>query len=234
MAGTIRRLAWTAFLLTALTAVGCGGGNGLGPKDLQQQEGKLRDRLPLDWVKYNAGDYAGAISAFSNTLVQADGLEDQPGVQNAVKSEAYDGIGWSYFRQQDLDSAADAFRRSTGLDGRNTDAWVGWAGVALAQRKYSDVVQYCLQALENDLQYNSAFRTDEESRELAHDLVDMRHVRVMLAQAYLQLGRYSADERADPYNASAQVRLLQSSFRYSDPGQLVKAISELALTLKDE
>lgn len=231
MAGITRRLAW---VVLALAAVGCGGGNGLGPKDLQQQEGKLRDRLPLDWDKYNAGDLSGAISAFSTTLAQADGLEDQPGVQNAVKSEAYDGIGWSYFRQQDLDSASDAFRRATGLDGRNTDAWVGWAGVALAQRRYNDVVQYCLQALENDLQYSSAFRTDQESRRLAHDLVDLRHVRVMLAQAYLQLGRYSAGEKSDPYNAAAQVRLLQGNYRYSDPGQLVRAISELALALKDE
>jgi tetratricopeptide (TPR) repeat protein len=227
--GVSRRYWLIAFV--AVWALGCGGGNGLGPKDLQQQETKLRDRLPLDWDLYNAGSYTDAIAAFTATLTKAEALQDQPEVQREVKSEAYDGIGWTYFRQQDLASAADAFRRSTTLNGQNTDAWVGWAGVSLAQRQYNDVVQYCLQALDRDTQYNSAYRTDTSERRLAHDGVDSRHVRVMLAQAYVQLGRYSATEKADPGNAAAQLRILRSDYRYVDPGQLIRALSDMALSL---
>lgn len=217
-----------------LVLAGCGGGNGLGPKDLKKQEDKVRDRLPLDWEKYNQRDYQGAIASFSRTLELAELLEEQPGVQNQIKAEAYDGLGWSFFRRQELSSAEDAFRRATALDRLNTDAWVGWAGVALAQRQYGDVAQFCSQALENDLQYNSAFRTDAESRNLGHDRFDVRHVRIMLAEAYFQLGRYSAKERSDPNNAAAQLRLVKSDFRYRDPGQLLQGISQAALELKTE
>lgn len=221
-------------VVAAAALVACGGGNGLGPKAIQQQEDKVWDRLPLSWAFYNAGQFAAAIDAFSTTLSHADQLEGSAAVRSRIKAEAYDGVGWCYFRQQQLDSAAGAFRQATGLDGQNTDAWVGSAGVALAQRRYSDVAQYCIQALESNADYSSAFRTDNAERNLAHDRYDDRHVRLMLAEAYLQLGRYSVAERPDPNNAAAQVRLIQSDYRYRDPGHLVQVISGIALGLQQE
>ena len=54
----------------------------------------------------------------------------------------------------------------------------------------------------------------------------------MLAEAYFQLGFYSTAERRDPNNAAAQVQLVDRTFRYRDPGQLLETISTLSLTLQ--
>jgi hypothetical protein len=120
------------------------------------------------------------------------------------------------------------------LDRRNADAWVGWAGVALAQRRYGEAVQYANQALEIEPDYTTDNRQDERNRDLAHDHYDQRHVRLVLAEAYFQLGRYSAVDRPDPNNATAQVRLIDPSFRFRDPGQLLEGIAQQALFLQDE
>ncbi|MEW6752664.1 MAG: tetratricopeptide repeat protein [Candidatus Latescibacterota bacterium] len=231
----MRGFAWRVSVLllgAALALPACGGGNGMGPKALKRQEDRLRDRLPLDWEDYNGGALEQAIARFTETLDQAAQAQLEPGVGNRVRAEAFSGIGWSFFRLQDLESASSAFGQATALDRQNADAWVGWAGVCLAQRRYSDVVQFCLTALETDSDYSSAFRTDSAQRDLGHDLVEVRHVRLMLAEAYFQLGRYSAAQRADPYNAAAQVRLIQPDYRYRDPGQLVQAISQISLALR--
>lgn len=229
---------WFAFGILSLVGIllvgGCGGGNGLGPKEIKKQEDKVLDKLVVDWESYNDGDFQTSIDRFTETLEQADKLEGSVGVQNRVKSEAFNGIGWSFFRQQELADAWDAFRRATTLNRQNADAWVGWAGVALAQRRYGDVVQFSFQAMEVNLDYKSALRTDNSKRNLGHDLVDGRHLRLMLAEAYFQLGRYSTIERADPNNAAAQVRLIDPGYRYQDPGQLVQEISRISLGLKDE
>ncbi|MDB4699101.1 hypothetical protein OAF45_03055, partial [Candidatus Latescibacteria bacterium] len=59
-------------------------------------------------------------------------------------------------------------------------------------------------------------------------------IRLMLAEAYFQMGRYSAIDRADPNNAAAQVRLLKGSFVFHDPGQLVQEMSKVSLELQQE
>ena len=134
----------------ALFCAACGGGNGLGPGEARKREDKLKERLPLDWKSYRTGDYQAAIAAFTETLEKAEALEGTEAVKNQVKSEAQNGIGWSFFRTQDLESAASSFKQATQLDRRNADAWVGWAGVVLAQRRYNDAIQYANQALEID------------------------------------------------------------------------------------
>lgn len=217
----------TGFLLA------CGGGTGIGPGEIQKREDRLRDRLPIDWTNYNAGDYQGAIDFFTKTLEQADALEGiEQGVRNQVKSEAQSGIGWAFIRLQDLSAAAQAFGIATQLDRANSDAWVGWAGVSLAQQRYADVVQFSNQALDTNPDYNSATRIDGSGRILAHDEIDERHVRLMLAEAYFQLGFYSTVDRRDPNNAAAQVQLIDREFRYRDPGQLLERISDLSLDLQ--
>lgn len=223
-------------LCAALTGplTGCGGGTGVGPGEIQKREERLRDRLPIDWTGYNGADYQGAIDFFSKTLDEADALEGvELGVVNQVKAEAHDGIGWAYIRLQDLSSAAQAFAAATKLDRTNADAWVGWAGVSLALRNYADVLQYTNQALEADPDYNSATRIDQAGRVLGHDELDERHIRLMLAEAYFQLGRYSATDRPDPNNAAAQVRLIDREYRFRDAGHLLEKISELSLQLQD-
>jgi tetratricopeptide (TPR) repeat protein len=218
----------------AVSLAACGGGTGIGPGEIQKREDKLKDRLTVDWVAYNDGNYEGTIEVFEKTLAEADALEGiEVGVRNQVKSEAQNGIGWAFFRLQDLNDAGQAFAIATQLDRTNADAWVGWAGVSLAQRQYGDVLQYTNQALEIDPDYSSGSRL-RDGRLLAHDQVDERHVRLMLAEAYFQLGRYSAIDRADPNNAAAQVRLIDNDFRFRDPGHLLARISELSLELQGQ
>jgi len=220
--------------VVALTFVGCGGGSGIGPEALMEQENKLRNRLPIDWVSYNTGDYQAAIDVFAETLEQAETFEGSEAVLNEIKSEAHNGIAWAFFKQQDLESAWNSFQQATRLNRRNPDAWAGWAGLALATQRYYDAAQFAIQSIESDSDYNSAFRLDVGKRELGHDSFDTRHVRLILAQAYFQLGRYSAMDRADPNNAAAQVRLLQGVFNFSDPGRLLQEMSKISLELQLE
>lgn len=221
-------------LVAALLCGACGGGNGLGPGEAKKREEKLKERLPLDWKEYRTGGYQAAIDAFTETLEQADLLEGVEGVESQVKSEAQNGIGWAFFRLQDLDNAYAAFRLATQFDRRNIDAWAGWAGVVLAQRRYNEALQYAGQALEIDPNYASAARQDDQGRDLKHDQFDYRHVRLVLAESYFQLGRYSAADRPDPNNAAAQLRLISPAFRFKDPGQLLESIGQKALELQGE
>ncbi|MFT5090863.1 MAG: tetratricopeptide (TPR) repeat protein [Candidatus Latescibacterota bacterium] len=221
-------------LLLGASMLACGGGSGVGPEAIRKQENKLRDRLPIDWVNYNSGDYQGAIDFFVKTLEQADTFEGSEAIINEIKSEAHNGIGWAFFRQQDLDAASSSFQQATKLNRRNEDAWVGYAGVALARGLYNDVVQYAIQALSINSDYSSTNRIDDSNRQLGHDGFETRHVRLLLAEAYFQLGRYSAVDRPDPSNAAAQMRLAQGAFIFRDPGQLLQEISKLALELQQE
>ncbi len=221
-------------LALSLSLAGCGGGSGIGPDEIKNQEKRLRDRLPIDWSTYNTGSYEEAIEFFSKTMEQADTFEGLDEVRNEVKSEAHNGIAWSYFRLQDLESAWNSFQQATRLDRRNTDAWAGWAGVALASQNYNDAAQFAIQALESDAEYKSALRIDDGARALGHDRVDKRHIRLMLAESYFQLGSYSATERSDPNNAAAQVRLIRRSFDFIDPGQLLAEMSAISTELQLE
>ena len=218
----------------ALLCSACGGGNGLGPGEARKREDKLKERLPLSWENYQGGNFQGAIEAFTVTLEKADALEGSEAVKNQVKAEAQNGIGWSFFRLQSLEDAASSFKQATQLDRRNADAWVGWAGVVLAQHRYNDAIQYANQALEVDPNYTSALRQDGSGRDLTHDVYDERHVRLVLAESYFQLGRYSAADRPDPNNAAAQLRLVDSSYRFQDPGQLLEAVAQNMATLQAE
>ncbi len=214
--------------------VACGGGSGVGPQELLKQEQQLRDRLPIDWSNYNGGDYEGAIDFFTNTLEKAETYEGPESILNEIKSEAHNGIGWAFFRMQSLEAATTSFQQSTTLNRRNADAWAGYAGVALARRLYNEAVQYAIQALSVDANYNSSFRIDESERQMGHDNFDDRHLRLILAEAYFQLGRYSAIDRPDPNNASAQLRMVNEEFVFRDAGQLLQELSLAAIDLQQE
>ena len=221
-------------LLLAGLIWGCGGGSGVGPEELLKQEEKLRDRLPVDWGNYKNGDYDGAIEFFTSTLEKAENYEGPEAILNEIKSEAHNGIGWAFFRKQDLEAASSAFQQATTLNRRNTDAWVGYSGVALARRLFNDAIQYAVQALAVDNEYSSSFRIDGSERQMGHDNFDTRHVRMVLAESYFQLGRYSAIDRPDPSNASAQLRMIDEDFTFRDPGQLLLEMSRLSIELQAE
>jgi tetratricopeptide (TPR) repeat protein len=223
--------------LLAFALAACGGGSGLGPNEITKREDKLKDRLPDNWNAYEQGNFDAAIADFTKTLQQADINEElSESIRNQVKSEAHNGIGWSFFKTQSLDSADVAFARATRLDRRNADAWAGWAGVAFAKRDFGDASQRAVQALEVDGDYSSDNRfVDETSlvRPVGHDDFDVRHVRLLLAEAYFHLGRYSSADREDPNNATAQLRLARGGqYTFTDPGDLLEALSGEAQKLK--
>ena len=83
-------------VVLAFAFAGCGGGSGIGPQAMQKQEKELRDRLPIDWVDYHTGDYQGAIEMFAKTLEEADTFTGSEAVLNQIKSEAHNGIAWSF------------------------------------------------------------------------------------------------------------------------------------------
>ena len=221
-------------LLLAGLLWGCGGGSGVGPEELLKQEEKLRDRLPVDWVNYKDGDYDGAIDFFTTTLENAESYQGPEAILNEIKSEAHNGIGWAFFRKQDLEAASSAFQQATTLNRRNADAWVGYSGVALARRLFNDAIQYAMQALSADSEYASYYRIDSSERQMGHDNFDTRHVRMVLAESYFQLGRYSANDRPDPSNASAQLRMIDEDFTFRDPGQLLLEMSRISIELQAE
>ena len=228
---------WVLISSLGLCLSACGGGSGLGPTEIQKREDKLKEEVTTDWSSYGTGSYEDAIEAFTQTLEQADLIEGiEPGVKNQIKSEAQNGIGWSFFKTQSLDDASVAFRQATSLNGRNADAWAGWAGVSLAQKRWGDAAQFAVQTLDLDPNYNSANRLLAEGdggRIIGHDHFDARHLRLLLAESYFQLGRYSAIERPDPNNAAAQVRLIRGQFKYRDPGHLVETIGLIAQELQE-
>ncbi len=196
---------------TVLTGflVACGGGTGIGPGEIQKREDRLRDRLPIDWTSYNSGDFQGAIDFFTKTLEQADALEGiEQGVRNQVKAEAQSGIGWAFIRMQDLSAAEQAFGIATQLDRANSDAWVGWAGVSLAQQQYADVVQFSNQALDTNPDYNSATRIDASGRILSHYYIYYRHVLLILSYSYFHLFFYNTFYLLYPNNSSSHFQLV--------------------------
>ena len=206
----------------------------MGPEELLKQEEKLRDRLQVDWVNYKNGDYDGAIEFFTSTLENAESYQGPEAILNDIKSEAHNGIGWAFFRKQDLEAASSAFQQATTLNRRNADAWVGYSGVALARRLFNDAIQYAIQALTADSEYASYYRMDSSERQMGHDNFDTRHVRMILAESYFQLGRYSANDRPDPGNASAQLRMIDEDFTFRDPGQLLLEMSRISIELQAE
>ena len=233
---TTRAFSFSHCLLTAalaLSAFACGGGSGVGPDEIKEREDKLKDQLTDNWEAYQTGDFTAALEDFTRTLEQADVAEDlSESVRKELMSEAHNGIGWTFFKSQDLDSADVGFSNATRLNRRNADAWAGWAAVALAKKQYTEASQRASQTLQIEPDYNSQSRfVDEEAmvRPVGHDDFDGRHVRLLLAEAYFQLGRYSAVDGPDPNNAAAQLRLVRNGqFDFTDPGDLLDAISKEA------
>ncbi len=228
------RVAIWPCLSLCLTGLGCGGGTGLGPEAIRRQEEKAYAQLGLSWVEYNQGRFDAAMESFTTVLSQAERLAGAASIRQTIQAEACNGIGWSSFRLHELDQAREFFQQATSLDRDNADAWVGAAGVALAEHRYANAVQFGLTALHADSQYNSALRQDAVGRSLGHDRLDTRHVRMLLADAYVNLQYYSDAQRADPHNAAAQVRLVRPAYRYADPAQLIRTLSVVVAELHVE
>jgi tetratricopeptide (TPR) repeat protein len=194
-----------------LLAAGCGGGTGIGTRSDRDQQISSEA-----WLAYRAGSYAQADSTFQEALSV-----------NPTLSDALNGRGWANFslagREGDtnrrtgyLNTARTNFSGAAASDPKNTDAWAGLAGVELASDNYQKAVDAAQQVLNLDPNFFSP-----------HDNFNIREVRIILATAYFFLGKYSVAEGADPHNATAQITILDRTFRYTTPVELILRIQEL-------
>ena len=195
----------------ALISAGCGGGTGLGSPGGDRAQG-----ISLEaWVAYRSGNYALADSTFQEALSVAPNLSD-----------ALNGRGWANFslasqegdplkRDGFLSVAREYLSRAVAAESENADAWAGLAGVELANDNHQQAVDAALQVVRLNPNYFSP-----------HDNFNIREVRVILATGYFFLGKFSSEEVADPNNAAAQMAILDRTFSYSDPPDLLLKIQE--------
>ncbi len=200
-----------AAAVVILLAAGCGGGTGIGagtdrPAQISAEA----------WTAYRAGNFALADSTFQEALSV-----------NPSLSDALNGRGWANFslagREGDanrragrLSAARENFSRAVTADSKNADAWAGLAGVELATDNYQKAVDAAWKVLDLDANYFSS-----------HDNFNAREIRMILATAYFFLGKFSKKEAADPNNAAAQVAILDRTFQYTTPVELILRIQEL-------
>ena len=207
----IERRSIIALIAAILVAAGCGGGTGVGTASDRDQQISSEA-----WLAYRTGDYAKADSTFQEALSV-----------NPSLSDALNGRGWANFslagreadtnrRTGELNTAHENFSRAVTAEPKNADAWAGLAGVELASDNYQKAVDAAQQVIRLDPNFFSS-----------HDNFNIREVRVILATAYFFLGKFSPAETPDPNNAAAQVTLLDRTFQYTTPAELILRIQEL-------
>ena len=101
---------------TGCTSTGGGGGN--------ETAGQL---ISEGWGQYLAGSYSGAVSKFNQALT-LDGT--------AV--DAYNGLGWSYAKLDQIASSVSKFDAGLSRDGVNNEMRAGLAFVRNAQKLYGE------------------------------------------------------------------------------------------------
>jgi len=201
----------TIAVAAILLAAGCGGGTGIGAGTDQPQQ-----IASEAWLAYRAGNYGLADSTFREALSA-----------NPTLSDALNGRGWANFslagregdvnrRANYLNVAREHFSRAVASESKNADAWAGLAGVELASDNYQKAVDAAQQVLTLDPNYFSS-----------HDNFNIREIRMILATGYFFLGKFSAAEATDPNNAAYQVAILDRTFRFTTPVELILRIQEL-------
>lgn len=115
-----------AMLLLALLQ-SCGGGNVSGPITEQSAQEFIRQ----GWAAYGRGAYQEAITKFDMAKKLEPGLSD-----------AFNGLGWSYFGQLNLPPAESNFVISYSMDSTRLDPMVGNVFVLFERNKYSDALTW--------------------------------------------------------------------------------------------
>jgi tetratricopeptide (TPR) repeat protein len=146
-----------------LLAYGCGdddGGNGPNAAQLIEQ----------GWVKFAAGDNAGASGDFNAAL----GLDPEA-------YEAYFGLGWAELRLSHAGIAEDAFVTYLAEKAGSNDAKAGLALAYHAQDKFDDVIDAAEEVLAADPTWS--FSTAPE--------IDYKDVALVLAHSYYETADFS-------------------------------------------
>jgi Flp pilus assembly protein TadD len=94
---------------------------------------RLENWNQLGYVRYLAGDDAGAIAAFERVLTA-----------DPKQADAWFNLGMVQFGRGELAAAELSFRRSLEIDGKNAEAWNN-RGVCLFQSGHRDEARVCFQ-----------------------------------------------------------------------------------------
>lgn len=123
------------------------------------------------WQSFEAKDYPKAISLFKQALNN-----------NNLYTDAYNGLGWAYGRQDSLEKAKVYFDIALGLEKNLTDAIVGRSFVSLGLGKFEEAIT----AVTMVEQYNVVFYT------FRHDVsISINDLKLIKAQSYFMLGNYA-------------------------------------------
>jgi tetratricopeptide (TPR) repeat protein len=154
-------------LMCGLALVGgCGGGDGGGPGDTAAS-------LTEDgWERYEAGDYAGAVGKF-NAAIDLD----------ANYKDAYNGLGWSHAKLDELDDALTNFNLCISKGDTRPDPLAGKAPVLrdLDPPQFQNAIDAAVAALAKDSDF--VFEHYED--------FDWHDLRLIKAQCYFALNMYS-------------------------------------------
>ena len=160
------------------------------------------------WRSFEAKDYSKAITLFKQALDNND-----------LYADAYNGLGWTYGRQDSLKRAKIYFDIALGLEKGNTDAIAGRSFVSLGLGNYDDAISAVTLVEENQVVYYT-FRHDRS--------ISINDLKLVKAQSYFMLGNYSESQtiidELDPQN-----QLDQSKASYIE--DLALAIENLWKTI---
>jgi len=140
------------------------------------------------WKEYAAKNYNDAIIKFQEAL-----SKDQN------NPEALNGIGWSKAKLNQTADSINSFKAAITGSPSYVDAHAGIAGAYLATGDYERAIASGRLVLSLDPNYSSV-----------HDKVNARDIRILLAEAYYNMGDYAS--------AKNQIDLLEVPGKVLDPG----------------
>lgn len=157
------RLGWVIAILPAALLLGCGDDNPGPPVD------PVVEKLDAGWALFSAGEYEGAIAEFDDAVAMRAGLGD-----------GHNGRGWSYLRLGLLETALREFDTAVakGFVGAGAQA-----GRCLILNRLDEYRQ-CVFAGEAVVAQDSRFELK------ADRTLDIRDVRLAMAQSHFALGEY--------------------------------------------
>lgn len=112
-----------ALLIIALVLCGCPSSD----SSVEPPAATYDDLISKGWSEFSGQDYTVAIEKFN----AAKTLEPN-------KFEAYNGLGWAYFKKDQLTNSIHEFSIGSQKTGSSADIEAGWAFVLNADKKYAD------------------------------------------------------------------------------------------------
>ncbi|MBM3319384.1 MAG: hypothetical protein FJY73_01725 [Candidatus Eisenbacteria bacterium] len=195
-----RRGPLAGIALVLLVLSGCGDDEGV-------TEPPVVSLLASGWQRFAAADYAGAIEKFEDAVESDRGL-----------GEGHNGIGWCYFRLDSLDLALAEFQTSIAKGLVGADAQAGRCLILNRMDEYRQAIFAGEAVLAIDPLFKLA----------ADPTVDVRDVRLAMAQSHLALGEY-AETLDQLTNIDSAIQINPNSATFVS--ELIAAIEHLTAFL---